>query len=690
MRQPSHATARSRSHCAPLRCSRRPLARCGRRRRAASRRCRPPTTARGASARPRRPGHAGCLALQLVPADAPPRARRTAPAGRRRAAAPTRRPRPRRAASACARRTCTAPTRSPPAPRRAQTIAIVDAYNDPTAEADLQAYDEEFGLPACTTGNGCFKQVNQNGERSPLPFPKTLGRTRSRARKGSEAEAEERRRSDRLGSRDLARHRDRPRDLPELPHPARRGELEPATPTSKPPSTPPRASARPRSPTPGAAPRKATTPAQEAASPFNHPGIVITASAGDNGYLDWDAEAPRTRLRRVPGLLPPRGGRRRHAPEPRRRQRAGRARRCGTARRRAAAAAASTSPPQPGSRRCRTGRRSGCGDKRAVADVSADADPYTGVAVARHEPGLRNALRRRQSQTRACTGARSAARASPRRSSPRCSRSRAAAAASPTRPPRCTRTRSRRPPALHDVTSGSNGECAHRSTEETGLSGCTPAEEAAASCASAPDLPGRRAATTARRGVGTPARHRAPSSRPRANEGGRPEAKAAARRRAAAPAAARRPVAAAARRRRRRAEGLGGSELRRPAPGPGPRVRRPGAGGAASQLADARADASRRSWRSTASRPRHRAGGASRSRSAPPARVRVTLAQARAQRTATRAGSRCPASPTITAAAGRNSAPPRRPPRRSAAAATVLTLTPATRRPPRSVRFQIG
>jgi subtilase family serine protease len=44
-----------------------------------------------------------------------------------------------------------------------QTIAIVDAYDDPTAEADLAVYRSTFGLPACTTANGCFRKVDQNG-----------------------------------------------------------------------------------------------------------------------------------------------------------------------------------------------------------------------------------------------------------------------------------------------------------------------------------------------------------------------------------------------------------------------------------------------------------------------------------------------------------------------------------------------
>jgi hypothetical protein len=50
-----------------------------------------------------------------------------------------------------------------------QTIAVVDAYDDPTAEADLAVYDRQFGLPACTAANGCFKKVNQKGDAAPLP-----------------------------------------------------------------------------------------------------------------------------------------------------------------------------------------------------------------------------------------------------------------------------------------------------------------------------------------------------------------------------------------------------------------------------------------------------------------------------------------------------------------------------------------
>ena len=44
-----------------------------------------------------------------------------------------------------------------------QTVAIVDAYDDPNAESDLGTYRAKFGLPPCTTVNGCFRKVDQAG-----------------------------------------------------------------------------------------------------------------------------------------------------------------------------------------------------------------------------------------------------------------------------------------------------------------------------------------------------------------------------------------------------------------------------------------------------------------------------------------------------------------------------------------------
>ena len=52
------------------------------------------------------------------------------------------------------------------------TVAVIDAYDLPTAEADLAVYRSQFGLPPCTTANGCFRKVDQNGGTS-YPIPNT-------------------------------------------------------------------------------------------------------------------------------------------------------------------------------------------------------------------------------------------------------------------------------------------------------------------------------------------------------------------------------------------------------------------------------------------------------------------------------------------------------------------------------------
>jgi subtilase family serine protease len=39
------------------------------------------------------------------------------------------------------------------------TVAIVDAFDDPNAESDLGVYRSQFGLTPCTTANGCFTKV---------------------------------------------------------------------------------------------------------------------------------------------------------------------------------------------------------------------------------------------------------------------------------------------------------------------------------------------------------------------------------------------------------------------------------------------------------------------------------------------------------------------------------------------------
>ena len=54
-----------------------------------------------------------------------------------------------------------------PAGSGTPTVAIVDAYAYPRAEADLANYRSQYGLPPCTTANNCLRIVGQTGGRPP-------------------------------------------------------------------------------------------------------------------------------------------------------------------------------------------------------------------------------------------------------------------------------------------------------------------------------------------------------------------------------------------------------------------------------------------------------------------------------------------------------------------------------------------
>ncbi|WUD78113.1 carboxypeptidase regulatory-like domain-containing protein [Streptomyces sp. NBC_00510] len=57
-----------------------------------------------------------------------------------------------------------------------RTIAVVDAFDNPNAEADLALYRAQYGLPACTTADGCFTKVDQRGgTQYPDPDPGWAG-----------------------------------------------------------------------------------------------------------------------------------------------------------------------------------------------------------------------------------------------------------------------------------------------------------------------------------------------------------------------------------------------------------------------------------------------------------------------------------------------------------------------------------
>jgi subtilase family serine protease len=56
-----------------------------------------------------------------------------------------------------------------PASTSSATVAIVDAFDDPNAETELGVYRSMYGLPECTSANGCFTKVNQSGAASNYP-----------------------------------------------------------------------------------------------------------------------------------------------------------------------------------------------------------------------------------------------------------------------------------------------------------------------------------------------------------------------------------------------------------------------------------------------------------------------------------------------------------------------------------------
>jgi hypothetical protein len=58
-----------------------------------------------------------------------------------------------------------------------QTVAVVDAYDDANAASNLATYRSAWGQPACNTatGAGCVTVVNQNGQASPLPQKEPSG-----------------------------------------------------------------------------------------------------------------------------------------------------------------------------------------------------------------------------------------------------------------------------------------------------------------------------------------------------------------------------------------------------------------------------------------------------------------------------------------------------------------------------------
>jgi hypothetical protein len=143
-----------------------------------------------------------------------------------------------------------------------QTVAIVDAYNDPNINADLQTFDSQYGLAACSTTNGCLRVVNQTGGATP-PANDTTGwsveesldvETVHSVCQGCKIILVE---ANSNFDTDLAAAENEAVAL---------GAKEVTNSFGGPEGG-------------------STTSYQNA---FNHPGVVITASAGDDGYYDYD------------------------------------------------------------------------------------------------------------------------------------------------------------------------------------------------------------------------------------------------------------------------------------------------------------------------------------------------------------------------------------------------------------------
>lgn len=361
----------------------------------------------------------------------------------------------------------------PSAAEAGQTVALIDAYNDPTAEADLKAYDEEFGLPECTTANGCFRKVGQTGSASALPFPKT---TLELEQAGESEEAEEA-----IGwgaeiSLDI-----------ESAHATCEGchillveanssaysDLEAAEEAAA------SLGATEMSNSWGGNELGATVEGDEN-GPFDDPDVVITASGGDNGFLGWDAAHPQERgFTNYPAASPhvvAVGGTRLTLGVGG--AWAGESVWNGDGASGGGCSKQFTAPPWQ--QQTTDWSSVGCTNKRAVADVAADADPHTGIAVMDSSSACESEYTEGAVKHRIhwCTYG-GTSLASPIIAAVFALAGGADGVAYPAKT--LYENERRAPAALHDVTSGSNGACGSGYNAE-GISLCEATQEAQTSC----------------------------------------------------------------------------------------------------------------------------------------------------------------------------------------------------------------
>jgi hypothetical protein len=390
-----------------------------------------------------------------------------------------------------------------------QTIALVDAYNDLTAEEDLKGYSKEFGLPECTTANKCFAKVNQDGEAANLPFPQSQAslEVMETLCKGSEAGESAQKREEREEACYVEREAkgwtvEISLDI-ETAH-AICGHCHIALVEADSASYADLEAAEE-----AAVALHATEISNSWAGPecveglhgrecvqdssaFDHPGIVIAAAAGDDGYLNW-LEEPRSSFANFPASSPhvlAVGGTRLKTLGPEGEwtgesvwndggESEGEKDGYGAG----GSGCSVQFAAQPWQADVADWPSVGCAAKRAVADVSADADPYSGVAVHDTSPECRYQYEEAKVKHVLywCTiGGTSLA--SPLIASVFALAGGAQGVAYPAQTLYENAVAS--PASLHDVTAGSNGECLSPFDEDTGLQPCDAAEEATASCSS--------------------------------------------------------------------------------------------------------------------------------------------------------------------------------------------------------------
>jgi subtilase family protein len=441
---------------------------------------------------PPAPFTAGCLALELVPRAAPTHARprplaiaKGSPSGVRAAAEDD----PYGLRPQDLHSVYQLPDTAP----SPQTIALVEAYNDPDAEADLQSYDQEFALPACTRSNGCLTQVNQDGEATNLPFPQSEDALIERegvcaTHSGAESEAACEEVAPAKGwigemSLDLEVAHGICQNcriaLVEASSPAET-DLEAAEDTAAGSTGMGGVGANEISNSWGfgecVEPTAGERECVRGDAAFNHPGIVITAAAGDDGYLSWYGETSPKGFAEYPAASPhvvSVGGTHLELLEDEGGGYGWGAETVWNGDGAGGGGCSLTFAAAPWQQSLSDWSSVGCGGGRAVADISADADPFTGVAVydtlsqCESEPGSGVLVHW-------CTiGGTSLS--SPLIASVFALAGGAGAAPYPAKTLYEHELSS--PGSLHDIATGSNGECQAPYQEETGLSGCEASEE---------------------------------------------------------------------------------------------------------------------------------------------------------------------------------------------------------------------